>query len=211
MSSRTAHIQRKTSETDIDLNLNLTGTGESHIDTGIGFFDHMLTALARHGLFDLTVTCKGDLEVDAHHTVEDIGICLGLALSDALGDKAGIARFGSAYVPMDEALARAVVDLSGRAHLIYNAAFAEERIGAFPTALGLEFFTALAHNARLKPAHRPHPRQQRAPRHGSHLQSRRPIPATSRCPRQSDQRHTLNQRKPVNTTNDQRPLHSKAK
>ena len=150
MSSRTAHIQRKTSETDIDLILALTGTGESHIDTGIGFFDHMLTALARHGLFDLTVTCKGDLEVDAHHTVEDIGICLGQALSNALGDKASIARFGSAYVPMDEALARAVVDLSGRAHLIYNAAFAEERIGAFPTALGLEsFFTALAHNARL--------------------------------------------------------------
>jgi len=149
MSSRTAHIQRKTSETDIDLTLALMGTGESHIDTGIGFFDHMLTALARHGLFDLTVTCKGDLEVDAHHTVEDIGICLGQALSNALGDKTGIARFGAAYVPMDEALARAVVDLSGRAHLIYNAAFAEERIGAFPTALGLEFFTALAHNARL--------------------------------------------------------------
>ena len=149
MSSRTAHIKRKTSETDIDLTLALTGAGESHIDTGIGFFDHMLTALARHGLFDLTVTCKGDLEVDAHHTVEDVGICLGQALLEALGDKAGIARFGSAYVPMDEALARAVVDLSGRAHLIYNAAFDEERIGAFPTALGLEFFTALAHNGRL--------------------------------------------------------------
>lgn len=149
MPSRTAHIQRKTSETDIDLSLILTGTGTSNIDTGIGFFDHMLTALARHALLDLAITCKGDLEVDAHHTVEDIGICLGQALSDALGDKTGIARFGSAYVPMDEALARAVVDLSGRAHLIYRAKFAEERIGAFPTALGLEFFTALAHNGRL--------------------------------------------------------------
>lgn len=149
MSPRTAHIQRETSETDIDLSLDLIGTGDSNIDTGIGFFDHMLAALARHALLNLDITCKGDLEVDAHHTVEDVGICLGLALSDALGDKTGIARFGSAYVPMDEALARAVVDLSGRACIVYRADFAEERIGAFPTALGLEFFTAFAHNARL--------------------------------------------------------------
>lgn len=149
MSPRTAHIQRETSETDIDLSLDLIGAGDSNIDTGIGFFDHMLAALARHALLDLDITCKGDLEVDAHHTVEDVGICLGLALSDALGDKTGIARFGSAYVPMDDALARAVVDLSGRACIVYCADFAEERIGAFPTALGLEFFTAFAHNARL--------------------------------------------------------------
>ena len=149
MPSRTAHIQRETSETAIDLSLTLDGQGDSNIHTGIGFFDHMLTAFARHALLDLEITCKGDLEVDAHHTVEDVGICLGRALSDALGDKTGIARFGSAYVPMDEALARAVVDLSGRACIIYRATFAEERIGAFPTALGLEFFTAFAHNARL--------------------------------------------------------------
>ena len=149
MSPRTAHIQRETSETAIDLSLTLDGQGDSNIQTGIGFFDHMLTALARHALLDLDITCKGDLEIDAHHTVEDVGICLGRALADALGPKTGIARFGSAYVPMDEALARAVVDLSGRACIIYRATFAEERIGAFPTALGLEFFTAFAHNARL--------------------------------------------------------------
>ena len=149
MSSRTARIQRKTSETDIDLSFTTEGSGESSINTGIGFFDHMLTALTRHGLFDLVVTCKGDLDVDAHHTVEDVGICLGQALSDALGDKKGITRFASAYVPMDEALARAVIDLSGRGHLVYTADFTEEIIGAFPTALGLEFFTALAHNGRL--------------------------------------------------------------
>lgn len=149
MSPRTAHIQRETSETDIDLSLTLDGQGDSNIQTGIGFFDHMLTALARHALLDLDITCKGDLKIDAHHTVEDVGICLGRALAAALGPKTGIARFGSAYVPMDEALARAVVDLSGRACIIYRATFAEERVGAFPTALGLEFFTAFAHNARL--------------------------------------------------------------
>ncbi len=149
MSSRTTHIQRKTSETDIDLSFTLEGSGESNINTGIGFFDHMLTALTRHGLFNLTVTCKGDLDVDAHHTVEDVGICLGQALTEALGDKKGITRFGSAYVPMDEALARAVIDLSGRGHLVYTADFTEEIIGTFPTALGHEFFTALSHNGRM--------------------------------------------------------------
>ena len=149
MSSRTAQIQRKTSETDIDLSFTTEGSGESNINTGIGFFDHMLTALTRHGLFDLTVTCKGDLDIDAHHTVEDVGICTGQALLDALGDKKGITRFASAYVPMDEALARAVIDLSGRGHLVYTADFTEEIIGAFPTALGQEFFTALAHNGRM--------------------------------------------------------------
>ena len=195
MPSRTAHIQRETSETDIDLSLTLDGQGDSNIHTGIGFFDHMLTALARHALLDFEITCKGDLEVDAHHTVEDVGICLGRALSDALGDKTGIARFGSAYVPMDEALARAVVDLSGRACIIYRATFAEERIGAFPTALGLEFFTAFAHNARLNLHIDLLARHQRPSRHGSHLQSRRPIPATGRRPRPSHQRRALDQGK----------------
>lgn len=146
---RTETISRQTNETNITLTLSLDGSGISKVDTGIGFFDHMLTALAKHGLFDLTVTCKGDLEVDAHHTVEDVGICIGQALEKALGDKKGITRFGSAYVPMDEALARAVIDLSGRGHLVYEATFTEEMIGTFPTSLGMEFFTALSQNGRF--------------------------------------------------------------
>ena len=148
MPKRTATVQRKTTETDIALSLTLDGSGTYRTDTGVGFFDHMLSAFARHGLFDLEVTCKGDLRVDAHHTVEDVGICLGQALALALGDKAGVARFGHSYVPMDESLARAVVDLSGRSYLVCNAAFAEERIGDFPTALAREFFQAVADNAR---------------------------------------------------------------
>ena len=148
MKKRSATIQRKTTETDIALSLTLDGSGTCRTDTGVGFFDHMLSAFARHGLFDLEVTCKGDLHVDAHHTVEDVGICLGQALALALGDKSGVARFGHSYVPMDESLARAVVDLSGRSTLVCNAAFAEERIGDFPTALTPEFFRAVADNAR---------------------------------------------------------------
>ncbi|MDA0711353.1 MAG: imidazoleglycerol-phosphate dehydratase HisB [bacterium] len=146
---RTETLSRQTSETDISLSLSLDGSGTCQVDTGIGFFDHMLTALTRHGLFDLTVSCKGDLQVDAHHTVEDVGICLGQALDRALGDKKGISRFGASYVPMDEALARAVVDLSGRAYLHYNAVFTEALIGSFPSSLGMEFFTALAQNGRF--------------------------------------------------------------
>lgn len=145
---RSARIQRRTAETDIDLTLALDGSGACRSETGIGFFDHMLSAFARHGLFDLDLACRGDLDVDAHHTVEDVGICLGRALSEALGDRAGIARFGHSLVPMDEALARAVVDLSGRPYLVYDAAFSEERIGAFPASLGLEFFRALSDHAR---------------------------------------------------------------
>ena len=148
MPKRTATVQRKTTETDIALSLTLDGSGTYRTDTGVGFFDHMLSAFARHGLFDLEVTCKGDLHVDAHHTVEDVGICLGQALALALGDKSGVARFGHSYVPMDESLARAVVDLSGRSYLVCNAALAEERIGDFPTALTPEFFRAVADNAR---------------------------------------------------------------
>ncbi len=144
---RSARIQRKTSETDIALSLALDGTGQAKSETGIGFFDHMLIAFARHGLFDLTVDCRGDLDVDAHHTVEDVGICLGKALSEALGDKQGIIRFGAAYVPMDEALARAVTDLSGRPFLSFQADFQQEAIGAFPAPLSVEFFRALSDNA----------------------------------------------------------------
>lgn len=146
---RTARIQRKTSETDVDLTLNLDGSGDCRLETGIGFFDHMLNAFARHGGFNLDVACRGDLDVDAHHTVEDVGICLGRAFSDALGDKAGITRFGHSFVPMDEALARAAVDLSGRPYLVYNADLPDEMVGAYPTAMNLEFFRSLADHGRL--------------------------------------------------------------
>lgn len=146
---RTARIQRKTSETDVDLTLNLDGSGDCRLETGIGFFDHMLNAFARHGGFNLDVACRGDLDVDAHHTVEDVGICLGRAFSDALGDKAGITRFGHSFVPMDEALARAAVDLSGRPYLVYNADLPDEMVGAYPTAMNPEFFRSLADHGRL--------------------------------------------------------------
>lgn len=144
---RKAAILRKTKETDIVLELDLDGSGNAEIDTGIGFFDHMLTALAVHGKLDLKVTCKGDLEVDGHHTVEDIGIALGKALAEALGDKKGIERFGCAYVPMDEALARCVLDLSGRAYLCFDARSLTGMIGSYDAALTEEFFTAVCSNA----------------------------------------------------------------
>jgi imidazoleglycerol-phosphate dehydratase len=147
--ARSAVVQRKTRETDITLSLVLDGSGESSIDTGIGFFDHMLTLFARHGFFDLTVTCRGDTRVDYHHSVEDVGITLGKAFAEALGDRAGIARYGWAYVPMEYALARAVVDISGRSALDYRAASAVEKVGDFNTELVPEFFRAFADNARL--------------------------------------------------------------
>ena len=146
---RTAQIVRQTTETEIELHLGLDGSGRCRADTGLGFFDHMLHALARHGLFDLEVQCRGDLHVDAHHTVEDVGICLGQAIGQALGDKAGIQRYGYSYVPMDEALVRAVVDLSGRAYLVFAAAFSEERVGALPVSLVREFFYAVADQGRM--------------------------------------------------------------
>jgi imidazoleglycerol-phosphate dehydratase len=146
---RSASIERKTSETEIRLNLNLDGCGNSEIRTGIPFFDHMLTLFARHGLFDLQVEAKGDIEVDYHHTVEDTGIALGAAFAKALGDKAGIRRYGSAYVPMDEALARVVVDCSGRPFLSYEAPRGVEAIGLFPFQLVEEFLRALCVNAGL--------------------------------------------------------------
>src|SRR5258708_26110787 len=128
---RTAAINRKTAETDIQLTLNLDGSGTGKIDTGIGFFDHMLTLLAKHALFDLTVTAKGDLAVDFHHTVEDVGICLGKALAQSLGDKQGIVRYGSKTLPMEETLVTAALDLSGRAWFVYRVTLAREKIGAF--------------------------------------------------------------------------------
>ena len=145
--ARTATLTRTTSETDIALTLNLDGTGASDIATGIGFLDHMLTALSRHALFDLTVRAKGDLHIDFHHTTEDVGIVLGAALAQALGDKRGIRRFGHALVPMDEALAEAAVDISGRPLLVWDVAFVQPKIGEMDTELFEEFFRALATNA----------------------------------------------------------------
>ncbi len=143
---RSASLTRTTSETDISLTLDLDGTGRAEIDTGIGFLDHMLTALARHGLFDLAVRAKGDLHIDFHHTTEDVGIVLGQALATALGDKRGIRRFGQALVPMDEALAEAVIDLSGRAFLAWDVPFQRDKLGQMDTELFEEFFRAFAFN-----------------------------------------------------------------
>ncbi len=147
--ARNASIERKTKETDITVSLTIDGSGESDIVTGIGFFDHMLTLFARHGFFDLAVRCVGDTDVDFHHSVEDVGICLGQAFFDALGDKKGIARYGFAYVPMEYALARSVVDISGRIALDYNVASKVEKIGSFDSELVPEFFKAFADNARI--------------------------------------------------------------
>ena len=147
--ARTAKVERKTRETDIAVTLTLDGTGESNINTGIGFFDHMLTLFARHGFFNLTVKCEGNTHVDYHHSVEDVGITLGQAFLEALGDKAGIARYGHSYVPMEYALARAVVDISGRSALDYNVPLKVEKIGLFDSELVPEFFKAFADNARI--------------------------------------------------------------
>ena len=145
--ARTATVTRTTSETDITLTIDLDGTGVSDIATGIGFLDHMLTALARHGMFDLTVRAKGDLHIDFHHTTEDVGIVLGQAFHKALGDKRGIRRFGQALIPMDETLAEAAVDISGRPFLAWNVTFERPKIGEMDTELFEEFFRALAFNA----------------------------------------------------------------
>jgi imidazoleglycerol-phosphate dehydratase len=145
--TRIASLSRTTTETDISLTLNLDGSGKADIATGIGFLDHMLTALARHGLFDLTVRAKGDLHIDFHHTTEDVGIVLGQAFAKALGDKRGIRRFGHGVVPMDEALVDAAVDISGRPYLAWNVSFQRPKIGEMDTELFEEFFRALAFNA----------------------------------------------------------------
>lgn len=146
---RTAQIQRRTGETNITLSLDLDGTGQGAIQTGVGFFDHMLTLLAKHSLIDLTVQAQGDLHVDAHHTVEDVGICLGRALVQALGDKAGIRRYGSMTVPMDEALVTSAVDLSGRAFCVWNVDVPIEMLGTFNSPLAEEFWRAVAGNSAM--------------------------------------------------------------
>ena len=144
---RTASVQRKTAETDITLSLNLDGTGKSEIQTGVGFLDHMLTLLAKHGRFDLEVFCHGDTQVDDHHSVEDIGIVLGQAFAHALGDKRGITRYGSFLLPMDEALVLTAVDLSGRDTLRYGLDIPTQKVGTFDTELVEEFFLAFVRNA----------------------------------------------------------------
>ena len=146
---RMADITRRTAETDITLKLNLDGTGSCDIDTGVGFLDHMLTLFAAHGKFDLTVKCEGDTEVDDHHTVEDVGICLGQAFATALGDKRGICRYGDKILPMDEALILTAVDLSGRACLGYALEIPTEKVGTFDTELVKEFFLAFVRCANL--------------------------------------------------------------
>ncbi|HAA50468.1 MAG TPA: imidazoleglycerol-phosphate dehydratase HisB [Planctomycetaceae bacterium] len=146
---RRAEISRKTHETDIRLALELDGGGASTVQTGIGFFDHMLTLLARHGLFDLEVHADGDLEVDGHHTVEDVGICLGLALCEALGEKVGIRRYGSVVLPMEETLVTAAVDLSGRAWFVQSVTYPTEKIGEFDTQLVEVFWQAVSANSRI--------------------------------------------------------------
>jgi len=147
--NRTASLERNTTETQIRLRLDLDGTGVYDIATGIGFFDHMLSHIARHGRLDLSIGAKGDLHVDEHHTVEDVGICLGKAINDALGEKRGIERFGAEFVTMDEALARTVIDLSGRSYLVFNAVFSRDSINGFPLELVNEFFRAVATEGRM--------------------------------------------------------------
>jgi imidazoleglycerol-phosphate dehydratase len=149
MSDRTAAVSRETTETAIDCTLALDGDGDATVDTGIGFLNHMLTSFARHGLFDLTVDCDGDLDVDDHHTVEDVGIVLGDALADALGDKRGIRRYADRTVPMDEAQATVVVDVSGRPYFDFDGAFSQERVGEFTSVMARHFLRSLATNAGL--------------------------------------------------------------
>jgi imidazoleglycerol-phosphate dehydratase len=144
---RSATIERKTKETEIAVTLDLDGTGRADIATGVGFFDHMLDQLARHGLMDLTVRCKGDLHIDQHHTVEDVGIAIGQALKKALGEMRGITRYADTHLAMDEALTRCAIDVSGRPYLVWKVEFTRDKVGDFDTELFKEFFQAFAQNA----------------------------------------------------------------
>ncbi|MCC0021736.1 MAG: imidazoleglycerol-phosphate dehydratase HisB [Nitratireductor sp.] len=145
--ARTATVSRKTKETDISVEINLDGTGKYDVSTGAGFFDHMLEQLSRHSLIDMTIRCKGDLHIDAHHTSEDVGIALGQAVSNALGDRAGICRYASLDLAMDETLTRAAMDVSGRPYLIWQVVFSRDKVGEYDTELFKEFFQAFAQNA----------------------------------------------------------------
>lgn len=147
--ARAATVTRNTRETQITLTIDLDGTGRADLHTGIGFFDHMLDGFARHGLFDVSVTCRGDLDVDCHHTIEDIGIALGTAIKEALGDKAGLVRYGSCMLPMDETLALCAVDLGGRPYFVYDASFAGQSCGGMDTQMAREFFYAVSYSAMM--------------------------------------------------------------
>lgn len=149
MSKRIANIQRKTKETDILATLNIDGSGSSTINTGIGFFNHMLEGFAKHGFFDLELNCEGDLAVDSHHTIEDCGIVLGNAIKEAIGDKKGIKRFGSCILPMDETLVLCAIDLSGRPYLAFDGEFTTERVGYMDTEMVKEFFYAVSYSAEM--------------------------------------------------------------
>lgn len=146
---RTVKKKRVTKETDIELSLTIDGTGNAEVDTGIGFFDHMLISFAKHGLFDLTVKAKGDLEVDSHHTIEDVGIVLGEAIKEALGDKKSIKRYGSSILPMDETLVLCAIDLCGRPYLVFNSQFQTDRVGTFDTQMVKEFFYAISYSCAM--------------------------------------------------------------
>ncbi len=147
MSERIAATTRKTKETDISISFNIDGTGKSQINTGVGFFDHMLEGFSKHGFFDLKMQCDGDLTVDCHHTIEDCGIVLGNAIKEAIGDKKGIKRFGSCILPMDETLVLCAIDLSGRPYLVFDGEFASERVGYMDTEMVKEFFYAISYSA----------------------------------------------------------------
>lgn len=149
MAARTASIERNTLETQVRIDINLDGSGQADLQTGVPFFNHMLEQIARHGMLDLTIQAEGDLEIDAHHTVEDVGITLGQALREAVGDKRGILRYGHAYVPLDEALSRVVIDLSGRPGLEYEVTYPRARIGDFDVDLIREFFQGLVNHAAM--------------------------------------------------------------
>ncbi|MFK7814851.1 MAG: imidazoleglycerol-phosphate dehydratase HisB [Gammaproteobacteria bacterium] len=149
MTARTASVERNTNETQISIQLNLDGTGQSSLKTGLPFFEHMLDQIARHGMLDLSIEAKGDLEIDAHHTVEDVGITLGQAFSQAVGDKKGIVRYGHSYVPLDEALSRVVIDFSGRPGLEFHVDFTRARVGDFDVDLTHEFFQGFVNHANV--------------------------------------------------------------
>lgn len=149
MTARTASVERNTNETQISIQLNLDGTGQSQLNTGLPFFEHMIDQIARHGMLDLAIDARGDLEIDAHHTVEDVGITLGQAFSQAIGDKTGVVRYGHAYVPLDEALSRVVIDFSGRPGLEFRAQFPRARVGDFDVDLTHEFFQGFVNHANV--------------------------------------------------------------
>ncbi|QMU62062.1 MAG: imidazoleglycerol-phosphate dehydratase HisB [Gammaproteobacteria bacterium] len=149
MTARTASVERNTNETQISIQLNIDGTGQSSLQTGLPFFEHMIDQIARHGMLDLTIDAKGDLEIDAHHTVEDVGITLGQAFSQAIGDKKGVVRYGHAYVPLDEALSRVVIDFSGRPGLEFRVDFPRARVGDFDVDLTHEFFQGFVNHANV--------------------------------------------------------------